>query len=272
MIFLEKLDQAVEQNNSLLCIGLDTDIHHLPSHLLDSEDPVFAFNKAIIEATSDLVCAYKPNSAYYEADGFDGMASLEKTLAYLRENHPHIPVIFDGKRGDIASTSDHYAMAAFDYFQVDAMTLSPYMGKDSLEPFLRRKEKGCIILCRTSNAGASDFQELLVQDKPLYLHVVKEVLKWHQEYQNCLIVVGATAPQQMQDIRNVADSMWFLVPGVGVQGGNLEAILKAGLRKDTKGLIINSSRSIIYASNGEDFAEKARTEAEKIRDTINIYR
>lgn len=273
MTFLEKLNQIVEKNNSLLCIGLDTDIHHLPKHIVDTvNDPVFEFNKIIIDITADIVASYKPNIAYYEADGIDGLASLEKTLQYLRETYPDIPVILDAKRGDISSTSEHYAMAGFDFFQADALTLNPYMGKDALMPFLKRQDRGSIILCRTSNPSAQDFQELMIDGEPLYLHVAKKVVTWQKEYQNCLLVVGATAPEQMENIREIAKDLWFLVPGVGAQGGDLAAILQAGLRKDKKGLLINASRSIIYAASDEHFALKVREAALTLRDTINNNR
>jgi orotidine-5'-phosphate decarboxylase len=273
MTFFEKLDTSVQKNNSLLCVGLDTDIHKIPKFLVEeSEDHVFEFNKAIIDATHDLVCAYKPNSAYYEADGIEGLASLEKTIEYIHSIYPEIPVILDAKRADIGSTSEHYAMAAFDYFKADGLTLHPYMGEDSLEFFLKRPDKGCIILCRTSNPSASDFQDLLIEGKPLYIRVGEKVMEWDKKYHNCLMVVGATWPKQMEEIRALAPEMNFLVPGIGSQGGDLEGIMKTGLRPDKAGLIINSGRSIIYASSDEDFAEKAHLEAQKLRDEINKYR
>jgi len=273
MTFFEKLDTSVKINNSLLCVGLDADIHNIPKHLVEeNEDHVFEFNKAIIDATQNLVCAYKPNSAYYEADGIEGLASLEKTIEYIHSTYPDIPVILDAKRADIGSTSEHYAMAAFDYFKADALTLHPYMGKDSLEFFLKRQDKGCIILCRTSNPSATDFQDLIVEGKPLYSRIAEKVVEWDKQYHNCLMVVGATWPEQMGEIRAIAPEMNFLVPGIGSQGGKLEEIMKAGLRPDKAGLIINAGRSIIYASLHEDFAEKARRQAQKLRDEINKYR
>lgn len=273
MNFAEKLDVAVEKNNSLLCVGLDADTHRIPHFLTEeSDDHVFEFNKAIIDATADLVCAYKPNIAYYEADGIDGLASLEKTLEYIRSTYPDIPVILDAKRADIKSTSDHYAMASFDYFQADAVTLNPYMGEDALEPFLKRSDKGCIILCRTSNPGASDFQDLLIDGVPLFVTVAQKVDKWDQKYHNCLLVLGATAPKQIEEVRKVAPTLTYLVPGIGEQGGDLENVITAGLRSDKKGLIINSSRSITYARSDESFASAAREEAQKLKDAINSFR
>lgn len=273
MTFFEKLDNSVKANNSLLCIGLDTDTHRIPKHLVEeSEDHIFEFNKAIIDSTHDLVCAYKPNSAYYEADGIEGLASLEKTIEYINSTYPEIPVILDAKRADIGSTSEHYAMAGFDYFKADALTLHPYMGEDSLEFFLKRSDKGCVILCRTSNKGATDFQDLQVDGKPLYMKVAEKIVEWDKTYHNCLMVVGATWPEQMAEIRKIAPEMNLLVPGIGTQGGDLQGTLKAGLRADKAGLIINAGRSIIYASHGEDFADRARTEAQKLRDEINSHR
>jgi orotidine-5'-phosphate decarboxylase len=273
MTFFEKLDTSVRTNNSLLCLGLDTDIHKIPKHLVEeSDDYIFEFNKAIIDATYDLVCAYKPNSAYYEADGIEGLASLEKTIEYIHSTYPDIPVILDAKRADIPTTSEHYAMASFDYFKADALTLHPYMGEDSLEPFLKRQDKGCIILCRTSNPSAVDFQDLKVDGKSLFILIAEKVVTWDKKFHNCLMVVGATWPEQMQEVRALAPEMNFLVPGIGKQGGDLEGIMKVGLREDKAGLIINSGRSIIYASSSEDFAEKARLGAQKLRDEINNYR
>lgn len=273
MTFFEKLETSVKKNNSLLCVGLDTDVHRIPKRLVEESDEyIFEFNKAIIDATSQLVCAYKPNSAFYEADGIEGIAGLEKTITYIHDTYPDIPVILDAKRGDIGSTAAHYAMAAFDYLKADAVTISPYLGLDSADSFLSYKEKGIIILCRTSNPSASDFQDLLVDGEPLYIKVARKIVEWDQTYHNCLMVVGATWPEQMGEIRKIAPEMTFLVPGIGSQGGDLEGTLKHGLKKDKTGLIINASRSIIYASPEEDFAQKAHKEALKLRDQINQYR
>lgn len=272
MTFFEKLETTVKQNNSLLCIGLDADIHRIPKHLLESNDPIFDFNKAIIDSTYDLVCAYKPNSAFYEADGIDGIASLEKTIEYIYSTYPDIPVILDFKRGDISSTSEHYALAAFDYLKVDAVTLSPYLGLDSLEPYLKRTDKGIFILCRTSNPGASDFQDLEIDGVPLFAKVAEKVMDWHTTYANCSLVVGATWPEQIKQVRTIAPDMWLLVPGVGAQGGELDLLVEAGLRSDHSGLIINASRSIIYAGSGDDFADIARQEAQILYNKINKHR
>jgi len=272
MNFIERLESAVNKNNSLLCIGLDSDVAKIPKHLVDQPHPLFSFNRAIIDATHDLVCCYKPNIAYYEAQGTKGMRSLRYTIDYLHEKYPDIPIIIDAKRGDIGESDRQYAKAVFEYIGADAVTVNPYLGLDSLEPFLTYKDKGVIILCRTSNSGAVDFQDIRVKNMKLYEYVAKSAAKWNKQYGNCLLVVGATWPEQMKRIREIAKNMWFLVPGVGAQGGDIKNILATGLRNDKSGIIINSSRSIIYAGSGKTFPHDARTEAEKIRDTINSYR
>jgi orotidine-5'-phosphate decarboxylase len=272
MTFFEKLNLSVNNNNSLLCVGLDTDLDKVPNHLKSEGNPLGAFNKAIIDATHDLVCAYKPNSAYYEALGERGMIHLQKTIEYIHSTYPAIPVIVDAKRADIGSTSEQYARWVFDYLKADAITVNPYLGTDSVESFLKHKDKGIILLCRTSNKGATDFQDLQVEGEPLYMKVAKKIVEWDQAYGNCLMVVGATWPEQMKEIRDIAPDMNFLVPGIGTQGGDLEGTMKAGLRSDKAGLIINSGRSIIYASSSENFAEKAQAEDQKLRDEINTYR
>lgn len=272
MTFIQKLETCISKNNSLLSIGLDPDPEKLPPSITNNEDPFFAFNKAIIDATHDLVCAYKPQIAEYSAYGIQGLQSLLRTISYLRENHPTIPLILDAKRGDIGSTSEKYAREAFDVLQSDAVTVNPYFGLDSLEPFLKRSDKGVIILCRTSNKSASDFQDLMLDGTPLYLHVAQKATEWNNTFKNCLLVVGATWPEEMKKIREHAKDMYFLVPGIGAQGGDLGKILKTGLRPDRSGLIIHSSRAILFASNGDDFAERAKNEAKKMRDAINQFR
>ncbi|MCX8008767.1 MAG: orotidine-5'-phosphate decarboxylase, partial [Patescibacteria group bacterium] len=239
MRFLEKLDRCIEQNNSLVCVGLDADVSHL------STDQ-YSFNRSIIDQTHDLVCAYKLNSAFYECGTID---QLKQTCEYLRSAYPHIPIILDAKRGDIGNTNIAYASYAFDYLGADAITLHPYLGSESLEPFLRREDKGCIILCRTSNVGAKEFQDLFVDGKPLYQIVAEHVMVWHSEFHNCLLVVGATYPEDLQKLRQIVPSMTFLVPGIGAQGGDLEHVIRYGLNKTGKGLIITSSRAIIFAEN-----------------------
>lgn len=293
MNFLQKINNTINKNNSLLCIGLDTNIKKIPEHLLKSEDPIFKFNKAIIEKTFDLICCYKLNIAYYSADGLKGLESLIKTIGYIHDRYSDVPVILDAKRADIGSTSEQYAKEVFDVINAEAVTVNPYLGFDAIEPFLKYKDKGIIILCRTSNPGASDFQDLIIKAQepkvaiethlrggsdrtpleiPLYMQVAEKVVEWNKKYGNCLMVVGATWPEELKKIREIAPEMFFLVPGIGTQGGDLENTLKNGLTKEKSGLIIHSARAIIYASSGEDFAEKAREKAIQMRDSINKYR
>lgn len=272
MTFIQKIEKSSLSNNSLLCIGLDTDSTLIPKHLLSFPHPLFSFNRAIIEATHDLVCCYKPNIAFYEAQGTVGMRALRYTIDFIHEKHPDIPVILDAKRGDIGNSDRQYAKAIFDYIGADGVTVNPYQGFDSIEPFLSYKDKGVVILCRTSNKGASDFQDLKVKNMKLYEYIARSVVKWDKKYGNCLLVVGATWPVQMKDVRKIAKNMWFLVPGMGAQGGDLEQALKFGLRKDKSGLIINSSRSIIYAGKDKDYSQKARQAAIKLKDRINSFR
>lgn len=273
MDFLTKLDAAVTKNNSLLCVGLDPNHEMFPKHLLDDPAAYLTFNKAIIDATADLVCAFKPNSAFYEARGVVGIEELKQTCEYIREKYPEIPIILDFKRGDIGSTNDQYSKYAFDYLGVDAITIQPYMGREAVSPFLDRKEKGIIILVRTSNPGSGELQDLESNGKKLYLQLAENILKDWNSNGNCLMVVGATYPQELTEIRQaVGDEIVFLVPGIGAQGGDVEATLKAGLNSDGKGVIINSARDIIYASTDKDFAEAAKARAKQVRDEINKYR
>lgn len=273
MTFRQKLSTAVDKNNSLLCVGLDADLEKIPTILSREKAPLFAFNKAIIDATHDLVCAYKPNSAFYEAHGPGGVEQLKQSADYIHENYPDIPIILDAKRADIGNTNNGYTSFIFDYLGMDAVTLHPYLGKEALEPFLAREDKGLIILCRTSNPGAAEFQDLLSDGKPIYQHVAKSVSGTWNEKNNCLLVVGATYPEEMKIIRGiVGPEMVFLVPGIGAQGGDVGAAVKAGLGANNRGLIINSARDIIYASSGDDFAQAARNRATAVRDEINKYR
>lgn len=274
MTFRQKLEKIIKKNNSLLCVGLDPDLGKIPQHLKKYKDPIFNFNKQVIDATHDLVCAYKPQIAHYSARGIRGIGSLLKTINYLIHTYPKIPIILDAKRADIESTSRFYAKEAFYVFNADAVTVNPYMGLDSLKPFLERTEKGVIVLCRTSNKSAGDFQDLKISSNklPLYLHVAKKVEEWNKEYGNCMLVVGATKPEQLKKVREIAHKMFFLVPGIGAQGGDLRMTLKNGLRKDKSGLIINVGRSIIYASNNINFATSTRKEVLKLKNEINKYR
>ncbi|MCA9332396.1 orotidine-5'-phosphate decarboxylase [Candidatus Saccharibacteria bacterium] len=273
MRFAKKLASAVANNNSLLCVGLDPDLAKLPTSIARGENPLLEFNKAIVDATADLVCAYKLNSAMYEAEGSHGIDQLKQTSVYVTSKYPNIPIIMDAKRADIGNTNNGYISYTFDYLNMDAVTLHPYLGGEALQPFLDLKEKGLIILCRTSNDGAGEFQDLIVKSEPLYQRVARQVSDKWNENNNCLLVIGATYPEEMKIIRDiVGDNMTFLVPGVGVQGGSVADVMKAGATSGGDGLIINSSRGIIFASNGDDFAEAARNEALKLVDEINQYR
>lgn len=257
----------------MLCVGLDPDFDKLPANVRNQPQPLFEFNKAIIDATADLVSVYKPNSAFYEALGADGIEQLKLTSDYLHKNYPDVPIILDAKRADIGNTNNGYASFIFDYLGMDAVTLHPYLGREALQPFLDRKYKGLIILCRTSNPGAGEFQDLLANGKPIYQHVAEQVSKNWDTNKNCLLVVGATYPEEMKIIREIVGTdMPLLVPGIGVQGGDVESVMKAGLDDNHQGLIISSSREILYASNGEDFAEAARQKATTTRDEINKFR
>lgn len=273
MDFINKLKASWDKNNSLLCVGLDPDIAKLPAHLGDSEAPYFTFNKAIIDATADLVCAYKPNSAFYEARGAAGIQELQLTCAYIQEKYPDIPIILDFKRGDIGNTNSHSASFAFEYLGADAVTVQPWQGGEAIQVFLDHKDKGIIVLDRTSNPGSGEFQDLDVNGRKLYLQVAQNVRDNWNKNGNCQLVVGATFPQEMVEIRElVGDDMIFLVPGMGAQGGAAGATVQAGLNSAGTGLVINSSRSIIFASQGEDFAEAARQKALGFREEINKYR
>ncbi len=272
MNFIRKLEDNIIKTNSLLCVGLDSDVKKLPDHIRHKNYPLLEFNKAIIDQTHDLVCSYKFQIAYYSAHGISGLEQLIESIKYIKTTFPDIPVILDAKRADIGNTSAQYAKEAFDVIGADALTVNPYLGYDGIEPFLSREDKGIIILCRTSNPGAKDFQDLVTDGKPLYMHVAEKVKEWNGKAGNCLLVVGATYPEEMKKIREIAPDMFFLVPGIGAQGGDVEATLAAGLRSNKSGLLIHSARGIIYASNGEDFAQRARDEAKRLRNEINKYR
>ncbi len=268
MRFVEKLLNASRKNNSLVCVGLDTDEGRIPEFLRSKDDPTFAFNQKIIDSTRDLVCAYKPNMAFYEALGSRGWEALRKTCEYIPAE---IPIILDAKRGDIGNTARMYAKAFYEVLKADAVTLSPYMGKDAVLPFLEYEDKCALILCLTSNPGASDFQLSLIEGRPLYEIVAEKVLGWNEK-NNCGLVVGATYPDQLKRIREIAPGLPFLVPGVGAQAGEIESTIKYGTDKNGELAIINSSRAILYASSGEDFALAARNETLRLRDSINLYR
>ncbi len=258
----ELIDQ-IHLKQSFLCIGLDTDLEKIPSHLLQEEDPIFAFNKAIIDATHHLCVAYKPNIAFYEAYGIKGWVALQKTITYLNEEHPQIFTIADAKRGDIGNTSSRYAKAFFEDLNFDSITIAPYMGKDSVEPFLAFTEKHTILLALTSNEGAFDFQTEKVGGEELYKKVIRTA-SYYKNSENLMYVVGATKASFLADIREIVPNNFLLVPGVGAQGGSLEEVCKYGLNQNV-GLLVNSSRSIIYASVKEDFASAAVEKAREMQ-------
>lgn len=255
----KQLVNHIKKKKSFLCIGLDVDLDKIPPHFLKEDDPIFEFNKAIIDATNHLCVAYKPNTAFYEAYGLKGWKSLEKTISYLNKNYPEIFTIADAKRGDIGNTSTMYAKAFFEDLAFDSVTVAPYMGKDSVEPFLAFKDKHTILLALTSNLGAFDFQTKIVDGEELYKQVLKTSRTWKNS-RNLMYVVGATKAEFLADIRKIIPNSFLLVPGVGAQGGNLQNVCKYGMN-DSVGLLINSSRGIIYASNGNDFADAAAKKA-----------
>lgn len=262
----QQLINQIKKKQSFLCIGLDVDLNKIPKHLLVDSDPIFAFNKAIIDATHHLCVAYKPNTAFYEAYGIKGWQALEKTINYLNKNHPEIFTIADAKRGDIGNTSTMYAKAFFDDLGFDSVTVAPYMGKDSVEPFLAFKDKHTILLALTSNQGAFDFQTLSVNNNQLYKEVLKVSKSWENS-ENLMYVVGATKAEYLTEIRQIIPNSFLLVPGVGAQGGNLQEVCKYGMT-DTIGLLINSSRGVIYASQGEDFADAAAKKAQELQSQM----
>lgn len=266
----EQLIEQIRKKKNFLCVGLDPDVEKLPKQLLeDEESPIYEFNKQIIDATADHCVAFKPNSAFYEAYGLSGLTSLERTIQYIKTNYPDHFVIADAKRGDIGNTSAMYAQSFFKRFHADAVTVAPYMGSDSVKPFLAFKDKWTIVLGLTSNAGSADFQQLMIGDQPLYMHVISECAKWGTD-ENMMFVVGATKAEMLSDIRKIIPNHFLLVPGVGAQGGDLEAVCKHGLNKDI-GLLINSSRAILYASSGNDFAEKAAIEAAALAKQMSHF-
>ena len=253
----QQLIHQIKSKKSFLCIGLDVDLEKIPSHLLELEDPIFEFNKQIIDATHDIAVAYKPNTAFYEAYGIDGWKSLEKTIEYINKNYPDIFTIADAKRGDIGNTSTRYAKAFFEDMNFDSVTVAPYMGSDSVEPFLAFADKFTILLALTSNKGGLDFQVLKDESGvTLYEKVLQQSKTWKNSEQ-LMYVVGATRPEYFKKIRNVVPNSFLLVPGIGAQGGSLQEVCKYGLNEEI-GLLINSSRGIIYASSDKDFAAKAR--------------
>ncbi|WP_328804742.1 orotidine-5'-phosphate decarboxylase [Noviherbaspirillum galbum] len=269
--FSDKLSAAWTAHQSLLCVGLDPDISKFPGDFKGKSDAIFCFSKAIIDATADLACAFKPQIAYFAA--LRAEEQLEAICEYLRNTYPHIPIVLDAKRGDIGATAEQYAREAFERYGADAVTVNPYMGFDSVAPYLEWKDRGVIILCRTSNPGGSDLQFLQVDGKPLYQHVARLVAeKWNTSGQ-CGLVVGATFPQELAEVRRIVGDMPLLVPGIGAQGGDVAATVVAGKTAGGAGMMINSSRAILYAAPqaGEEFAQAARRVAQETRDAINQH-
>jgi orotidine-5'-phosphate decarboxylase len=268
MRFSERLSTAWQATNSLVCVGLDPEPKKFPDRFRDAPGGIFEFNKAIVDATRDLVCAYKPQFAHYAAHGAE--TQLEHTIDYIKATAPNAIVILDSKRGDIGSTAEQYAQEAFERYGADAVTVNPYLGRDSVEPFLRHEDKGVIVLCRTSNPGAKDLQDLNVgPGRKLYQHVAQTVAKEWNAAGNCMIVVGATYPEELAEIRRHTGDLPFLVPGVGAQGGDVAKVMAAGKTAAGTGLVISSSRAILYASSGADFADAARQVTTALRDSIN---
>ena len=265
----EELIKQIFTKKTFLCVGLDTDIKKIPQHLLGGEDPIFAFNKQIIDATAKYCVAYKPNLAFYEAFGVKGLMAFEKTVNYLKKYYPNHFIVADAKRGDIGNTSAMYARTFFGEYDVDSLTVAPYMGEDSVTPFLGYEGKWVILLALTSNKGSHDFQ--LTTDPegmPLYEKVMRKAQQWGTE-ENLMFVVGATQGKMFEDIRRIAPRHFLLVPGVGAQGGSLEEVCKYGMNDDC-GLLVNSSRGIIYASDGEDYAEVAGEKAKELKEQMDV--
>lgn len=268
------------QLGNFVCVGLDSQYDKIPEVVKEKksvERAVFEFNQAVVDATHDLVCAYKPQYAFYGALGEAGVSALRRTIGYIHDKHPGIPVILDAKRNDIGNTSEQYAKEVFDIYGADAVTVNPYLGRKALQPFLDRKDKGVIVLCRTSNPGAGEFQDLVVKhpilgEVPFYQVVAYQVASEWNLHRNCALVVGATYPEEAAQIRRVAPNLPFLIPGIGKQGGDVEKAVTASKDSKNKGMIINSSRGIIFASSGPDFAEAARAKTEELRGLINSFR
>jgi orotidine-5'-phosphate decarboxylase len=270
MTFTQMLAAAWQKNNSLLCVGLDPDPAKFPAQLKGRDDAIFEFCAAIVDATADLVCSFKPQIAYFAARRAEDQ--LEALIAHIHEKHPGIPVILDSKRGDIGSTAEQYAIEAFERYKADAVTVNPYMGRDSVDPYLAYPDKGVILLCRTSNPGGSDLQFLETNGEKLYERVARLASQeWNSSGQISL-VVGATFPAEIARVREIVGDVPLLVPGIGAQGGDIEATVKAGCTKNATGLMINSSRAILYAGKDEQFAAAARKVAQETRDAINQYR
>jgi len=271
MSFMQALRTRWEQADSLVCVGLDPEPAKFPAQFSGDPDAVFNFCRAIVDATAPYVCSFKPQIAHFAALGAED--ALQRLIAHIHAAHPGAPVILDSKRGDIGSTAQHYATEAFDRYGADAVTANPYLGRDSVQPFLDRADRGVVILCRTSNPGAGDLQDLEIGGRPLYQHVAEKVAREWNGHGNCALVVGATWPQQLREVRAITGAdVPFLVPGVGAQGGDVEAVVTNAKTADGTGLIVSSSRAVLYASNGADFATAAAHAAKALRDEINRFR
>jgi orotidine-5'-phosphate decarboxylase len=270
MKFLEQLQSAWARNDSLVCVGLDPELERFPAQLSGNASPIFQFNRAIIDATADLVCAYKPQFAHYAA--YEAEDQLERTIEYIHQHHPGIPVILDAKRGDVGNTASRYAIEAFERYGADAVTVNPYLGTDSLEPFLAYEDRGVIVLCRTSNPGAGDLQDLDTGAGKLFEVVARLAASRWNTRGNCALVVGATYPRDLARVRALTGDMPFLVPGVGAQGGDVQAVVSNGQTAAGDGLMVSSSRAILYAASDATWIEAARTATRTLRDQINQYR
>lgn len=270
MSFMQALRTRWQQADSLVCVGLDPEPAKFPAKFAGDADAVFAFCRDIADATAQYACAFKPQIAHFAALGAED--ALQRLIAHLHTAHPGVPVILDSKRGDIGSTAQHYAAEAFDRYGADAVTANPYLGRDSVQPFLDRTDRGVVILCRTSNPGATDLQDLIVDGRPLYQHVAAKVASEWNAHGNCALVVGATWPAQLKEVRAIVGDVPFLVPGVGAQGGDVEAVVTNAKTADGTGLMVSSSRAILYASQGADFADAAALAARELRDQINRFR
>jgi orotidine-5'-phosphate decarboxylase len=270
MGFCSQLAAAWTRNDSLVCVGLDPELERFPEGIASQPSPIFQFNRAIIDATADLVCAYKPQFAHYAA--YEAEDQLERTIEYVHQRYPGIPVILDAKRGDVGHTAKRYAIEAFERYSADAVTVNPYLGLDSVEPFLEYESKGVLVLCRTSNPGARDLQDLSVSGRKLYEVVAAEVARHWNGRGNCGLVVGATYPRELAEVRALAGSIPFLVPGVGAQGGDAEQVVTQGQTEEGTGLIVSSSRAVLYASSDSDFAAAARAKTLELRTLLNRHR
>jgi orotidine-5'-phosphate decarboxylase len=264
----EKLERRIKAVDSMVCVGLDPEIARLPERFMGLEYPLFAFNKWVIEQTAEFAVAFKPNAAFYEARGGTGQRELELTAEYLRSAYPDVVTIFDAKRADIGNTNRGYVESVFDRMGFDAVTLHPYLGREALAPFLEREDKACIVLCRTSNAGAGELQDLLVGGEPLWARVAERVSGHWNANGNCMLVVGATYPEEMKRVRQIAPEMTFLVPGVGAQGGDVAAVVQAGMDARGAGLTISSSRAILYADNPGTAARELRDEIRAAQEVV----